>query len=319
MNYFSKILPSGQLLNRSEGRILQGSGRLPDGQNTYIMTKKSYPDGPGVYADILLDTWFKRAFKEYGNAKRLMLLFLQALIPERKIVSIEYASEESTNQQPDGKNIRVDVECCDDNGRRFVVEVQQCRQHDFYDRAVFNSTFAVQRQLQGGTGRYGFPAVYFIGIIRFSLHGESERFLYRYSLKDDQTGELMTDSLHYIFLEVPKCRLTPESSPVEKLGYALDKLQFMDKKPDNLDGEFFDLLFTSADLRNFAPEEKSKYLSDMTTERDIRNQIDYAREEAVAKRNREIARAMREKGYAPAVIQELTGLSPEEIEALKEQ
>ena len=39
----------------------------------------------GRYADILLDRWFKRSFKEYGNAKRLMLLFLQALIPERKI------------------------------------------------------------------------------------------------------------------------------------------------------------------------------------------------------------------------------------------
>ena len=28
----------------------------------------------GVFANILLDKWFKRAFKEYGNAKRLMLL-----------------------------------------------------------------------------------------------------------------------------------------------------------------------------------------------------------------------------------------------------
>ena len=37
-----------------------------------------------------------------------------------------------------------------------------------------------------------------------------------------------------------------------------------------------DLLFSSADLHNFAPEDKIKYQNDMTTERDIQNQIDFA-------------------------------------------
>ena len=86
-----------------------------------------------------------------------------------------------------------------------------------------------------------------------------------------------------------------------------------------------DLLFSSADLSNFAPEEKIKYLSDMTTERDIRNQIAYAKdkgieqgiEQGVAQRNAEIAKAMLAKGYDPATVQELTGLAAEEIEALK--
>ncbi len=89
-----------------------------------------------------------------------------------------------------------------------------------------------------------------------------------------------------------------------------------------------DLLFSSADLSNFAPEEKIKYLSDMTTERDIRNQIAYAKDkgieqgrqegiaQGVARRNAEIAKAMLAKGYDPATVQELTGLTVEEIAAL---
>ena len=93
-----------------------------------------------------------------------------------------------------------------------------------------------------------------------------------------------------------------------------------------------DLLFSSADLSNFAPEEKIKYLSDMTTERDIRNQIAYAKdkgieqgrqegieqgiEQGVAQRNAEIAKAMLAKGFDVATVQELTGLSAEEIAAL---
>ena len=264
----------------------------------------------GRYADILLDRWFKRSFKEYGNANRLMLLFLQALIPERKIASLTCTPEESTNQNPDKKSIRVDVECVDENGQRFVVEVQRSEQHDFYDRAVFNSTFAIQRQLRGGTGKYGFKPVYFIGIMRFSLHQGSDRFLYRYSLKEHETGELMTDDLHYIFLEVDKCRAGKDSSLIERVGYALCHFQSFKGKPEGFDEEIFDLLFSSADLHNFAPEEKVKYVNDMTTERDIQNQIDFAYDkgklEGEAKGREqghmEILQALREAGVSEELI-----------------
>lgn len=63
----------------------------------------------------------------------------------------------------------------------------------------------------------------------------------------------------------------------------------------------------------------------MTTERDIQNQIAFAqdkgfaqgREEGAAQRNDEIAKAMLAKKYDIAIICELTGLSAEEIKALK--
>ena len=86
----------------------------------------------------------------------------------------------------------------------------------------------------------------------------------------------------------------------------------------------FSLLFESAEITNFAPEEKSKYEKDMTTERDIRNYISYARlegreegraeGEAVSKR--EIAKAFLEKGIDKAIIASCTGLSEDEIEKL---
>ena len=134
----------------------------------------------------------------------------------------------------------------------------------------------------------------------------------------------MTDDLHYIFLEVPKCRLRPEASLVEKLGYALDNLASLEEKPAELDGEIFDLLFSSANLSNFTPEDKIKYQNDMTTERDIRNQIAFAQDKGFAlglekgaqQRNAEIARTMLAEGLGTAVVSKCTGLSPEEIDAL---
>ena len=277
------------------------------------MENTSYGSGPGRYADIMLDRWFKRSFKEYGNANRLMLLFLQALIPERRIASLTYTPEESTNQNQDGKSVRVDVECTDENGQRFMVEVQRSEQHDFFDRAVFNSTFAIQRQLREGAERFAFKPVYFIGIMRFSLHPDDKRFLYSYCLKEQETGETMTDDLHYIFLEVGKCSSAPDASLVEKVGYALNHLPALDGRPAGFDGEIFDLLFSSADLHNFAPDDKIKYLNDMTTERDIRNQIAFAKD----KGKEDVARAMLKDSVDPKLISKYTGLSEEQIAALK--
>ena len=270
------------------------------------MENTSYGSGPGRYADIMLDRWFKRSFKEYGNASRLMLLFLQALIPERRIASLTYTPEESTNQNQDGKSVRVDVECTDENGQRFMVEVQRSEQHDFFDRAVFNSTFAIQRQLREGAERFAFKPVYFIGIMRFSLHPDDKRFLYSYCLKEQETGETMTDDLHYIFLEVGKCSSAPDASLVEKVGYALNHLPALDGRPAGFDGEIFDLLFSSADLHNFAPDDKIKYLNDMTTERDIRNQIAFAKdkgfEEGREEERERIITALRNQGVSEEII-----------------
>ena len=278
----------------------------------------------GPYADILLDDWFKRSFKEYGNAKRLMQLFLEALIPERKITELEYASEESTNQNPDKKGVRVDVECTDENGERFVVEVQRAPQTDFFDRAVFDSTFSIQRQLNEGSDYYGFKAVYFIGIMRFSLHHGDKRFLYNYSLREDSSGQLMTDDLHYVFLEVTKCGDHNNASLVEKIGYALANMGSFEKRPEGFAGEFFDLLFSSADLSNFATEERIKYVNNMTTERDIRNQIAYARDEGKKEGREEgreeerlvMAKKCKAEGLPVQMIVKLTGLSEEVIKAL---
>ena len=66
-------------------------------------------------------------------------------------------------------------------------------------------------------------------------------------------------------------------------------------------------------------EEKIKYDNDMTTERDILNQIDYAREQGrelgAAQRNAEISRAMPAKGFDSDTVADLTGLDTEAINA----
>ena len=187
---------------------------------------------PGRYARILLDYWFKRAFG-MENRKRLLMLFLQEVIPEHRIASLTYAPQEHENPHPQMKGIRVDVECTDEDGTRFVVEMQLAHQQHFYERALFNSTFAIQEQMIAGQDSYDFPAVYFIGLMDFTLHEGTDRVLFRYELLERMDNELMTDRIQYIFLELPNCRvISPDSTVLEKFCYALHNMENLPDRPE---------------------------------------------------------------------------------------
>ena len=85
--------------------------------------------------------------------------------------------------------------------------------------------------------------------------------------------------------------------------------------------EIFKLLFNSAELANFTADERAKYQLDMTTERDIKNQIEYARDEGREEGRVEGIRLsalnMLKDNLPVDTICRYTGLSEEEVEALR--
>ncbi len=268
----------------------------------------------GVYANILLDDWFKRTFEELPSSKRLLTLLLQELIPERRIVDIKYAPQEHTNPNPDKRGIRVDVEATDADGTRFLVEMQREPQDYFYERAVYNASHCVIRQLEKGDEEYEFPPVYFIGLVDFPPHDDPDRVLYRYALYEDTDKELMTDRLHFILLELPNCgrALTPDATILDNFCFSMHNMQFLEERPSDLRQEIFELLFDAANIATFAPEDRIKYEYAMTTERDIRNQIRYAEKKGVEK----VAREMLKMGLETQIIIQATGLTEEQVRAL---
>ena len=64
-----------------------------------------------------------------------------------------------------------------------------------------------------------------------------------------------------------------------------------------------DLLFSLADLHNFAEEDKIKYQNDMITERDIQNQIDFAMDKGREEERVKIVEALRRQGVPEAIIE----------------
>ena len=283
------------------------------------------------YANILLDYWFKRSFGTEIN-KRLMILLLREIIPEADVQDITYGNKEHPNPFPDSHGVIFDIECTSADGSRFIVEVQLAQQKWFMERALYYSSFAIQEQLVKGKDSYEFMPVYFIGLMDFTLHNDTDgRFLFRYELFEWDSGEPMTDRLKYIFLELPNVKSIDEgSSDLAKLCYALHNMTALKSRPKEMQAEIFELLFNSAEIAKFTPEEKVKYEHDMTTDRDIRNQIAFSREEGLAEGlekgraegkaegKAEVAKALEHLGIDADIIRKATGLSIED-ESLEDE
>ena len=83
------------------------------------------------------------------------------------------------------------------------------------------------------------------------------------------------------------------------------------------EGELFRLLFETAEIATFTPQEKLKLENDMRTERDLRDQNAYAREEGVeegfekgieAERSRMVSE-LRQQGVSEEVIARVAGMA----------
>ena len=116
-------------------------------------------------------------------------------------------------------------------------------------------------------------------------------------------------------------------------------MQFLEERPDVLRQEIFDLLFEAAEIATFTPEDKVKYEFEMTTERDIRNQIAFAKKNARAEgiiegeaegkaegkaegrmeNGIESARRMLEDHLPIETIAKYSGLSIDQVRALQEE
>ena len=130
----------------------------------------------------------------------------------------------------------------------------------------------------------------------------------------------MTPRIQYVFLELPNSlgrALTPQASVLDNICYAFHEMEHLTERPAELKQEIFKLLFNSAELANFTADERAKYQLDMTTERDIKNQIEYARDEGREEGIRLSARNMLKDNLPVDTICRYTGLSEEEVEALR--
>ena len=274
------------------------------------------------YINLLTDFGFKRVFGSEPN-KQLLIDFLNALLPaHRQIRDLSYKSTENLGNTPVDRKAIFDIYCQDQNGDRFIVELQKAKQNFFKDRSVFYASFPIQEQALKGEWNFELAPIYSVGVLDFVFddHREEETLIHTVKLKN-QHCEVFYDKLTFIYVELPKFNKTLEQleTKQDKWLYLFRHLPDLDDQPRPFQDPVFLQLFEIAEIASFSRIELDSYESSLKYYRDMNNVIDTSRMEGREEGRRleriEIARSL--IGKLPIkTISQATGLDIDEVEQL---
>jgi predicted transposase/invertase (TIGR01784 family) len=269
------------------------------------------------YINPFTDFGFKKLFGE-EISKDLIIDFLNQLLPsEHKITELKFRQTENLGSTEIDRKAIFDIYCENENGEKFIVELQKAKQNFFKDRMVYYSTFPIQEQAKKGDWDYKLTAVYCVGILDFIFEDEKEskdKYIHRVALTEQETKKVFFNKLQYIYLEMPKFNKKEDEleSEIDKWSFFIKNLSNLDHIPNKLQNEVFIKAFEIAEIAKFDRKQLEEYEQSLKYYRDIKNVVDTSFEEG----KKEVAKKMKDEGFAIELIMKLTGLSQEDIDSL---
>ena len=291
------------------------------------------------FIDLTCDYGMKFVFRNLDLLKMLLEDVLGATITE-----IEHLPDEILGSRYEDKHIIMDIGCIID-GRRAVVEMQSAKTDDLRKRFMYYGAMLITDQLPRGAEVYDYKDVHVIAFLNTNLiHLEDQkRLYYRYKMIEESTHELYDTSLIITLCELPNLlkQAGEEMTPLEQWYYYFRNM----KKFSNLAGgpvvldNRFNALIEACRTKRLDDETEAwfNYIAAMLTEREKQNLVapyfeegllkgrkegreegrTEGREEGRTEGRLEIARTMLADGVCAATVSKYTGLSEDEIAALK--
>ena len=237
-----------------------------------------------TFIDPFTDFGFKRIF---GNEKHknLLISFLNDLLDiDKKIVDIKYRNLEKLGVNLTDRKAVLDIYCYDENGDRFIVELQRAKQSFFKDRSLYYTSFIIQEQAQKGDWNYQLDPIYFIGILEFALDDTNDKYLTKVQLCDTKENKVFYDKLTYYYIEMPKFTKdeTELKNHLEYWLYFMKNASKLTEIPSKLkeDKELKEA-FDVASFLALSKDEQFAYQLDMKARLDFKNTLDTALEEGI--------------------------------------
>lgn len=209
-------------------------------------------------------------------------------------------------------------------------------------------TLPILEEVEAGAELYHLTPRYVVAFIHFALeHEDNPHWLdeYRsfYSLREKTTGEKLSEAINIVFVELGRFKKSLQSidNDLERWYFCLKEMGRLESRPEEFSTQEMRDLFETVQIESLSKAEKKDYARYMTTERDIRNQWNFAMEKATAEglekglaQGREegreeegreegreeervnAARNLKALGVSSEIISKATGLSLEQIKAL---
>ncbi len=240
-----------------------------------------------VFINPFTDFGFKRLFGNKDN-KRFLISFLNSLLTDEVVTDINYQNVEKLGIISGDRNAIFDLYCTTAKGDHIIVEMQNAYQRYIVDRSIFYSSFAVQEAAQKGNWNFRLPRIYTIAFLNFTMleYCDSPEFKHVIRLCDTATGQQFSQTLTYIYLEMPK--FIKDIDEIEKDGndsfdqwmYAFKNLSSLDEYPERLRQQILKDFFEAAKIEAFPRTERIAYEMSLKQKLDYDNTLNTAKEMA---------------------------------------
>ena len=310
------------------------------------MTKPLALEGKGRYAFLLFDATFKVVVCTPENEK-LLIEIIELLIPGKHISHLWFIDKEQHGLVIEDKNVIFDLLCKDkDTGEEFLVEMQNAEEKSYRDRMLVYSTYPIREQIairmkrmreemedqikHRGKARplkqwdYSLKPVYVISMLNFAFAHEDDNaleqgYISRYEIRNGQNGELLTPSLHFVFLEMGRLQLGPEDKALcknllERFIFSMKNMHMLNERPKGFDDPLLIDLFKATELATMTVTQRQNYDRIMLDELDRMAQLAFAEEKGETKGNIETARKLiAEYGLDPEDVARRLGMKKEDL------
>jgi predicted transposase/invertase (TIGR01784 family) len=274
------------------------------------------------YINPFTDFGFKKIFGEEAS-KPLLIDFLNALLPQNsKIVDLNFKNTEQLGQTDADRKAIYDIYCENENGEKFIVELQKAKQNYFKERTIYYSTFPIREQAEKGDWNYNLKAVYCVGILDFTFddyESEPEKSEVVHTIKlKNQNGKTFYDKLTYIYLEMPNFKKEEAElkTRLDKWLFFIKYLEDFQSIPTVFRDEVFTQAFEKAELAKFGQAEIESYEYSLKVFRDNKAVFEYAIDTAFEEGKVEVARNLKKLGVDVEIISKSTGLTKAVIDKL---
>jgi len=283
------------------------------------------------FIDPRIDFAFKKIFGS-EDTKDILISFLESLMGlegEKRIREITLLDPYLLPKIRGLKTSILDVRCTDHRDISYIVEMQIANVRGFLKRIQYNAAKMYVSQIASGTDYPRLNQVIAVTITDFTLFSAKEisHWLSCHVTVEKETQKNYLSDIMYYFIELPKFGKTADelATILDRWVWFLKKAGNLEEIPEDFQQEPFAHAFEKALVVNMDKEEFELYEKAGMALTDARGAIELAeekgmrkgREEGIKEGKKEIARNLIAKGMNTDEISQVTGLSAEEMGALK--
>ncbi len=214
------------------------------------------------FVDVKNDVAFHKIF---GNANKTVTLisFLNAVLftdGSNHVVTATVENPYLFPPVPSGKTSILDVKATDQDGRKFIVELQVADLEGFDKRVQYYVSRDYSTQINRGDDYPLLRPTYFIGILDFDFT-QNPNYFSTHQTMDTETGENLLKDVKYFFIELKKFDKKEDElvTMVDKWTYFIKNAKNLEVIPSNVDDEGLKTAYLDADQQTWTKAERDAY------------------------------------------------------------